>query len=377
MKKYIIFTIVIGLVGFGIYNKVYIPKHTYDTLSVSQGDMAIKVNGVGEVSSKDIYKIGSLYGGKVMNFVIEEGQRVEKGSLIATIDSVDLKDKIKELDATISKLQNDTISLIIDKKSAEESYSYQKDILKKNENLYKKGAISELDYKKFKTNSIISELKVTSIGAKINSLYNQKVQLEASLSGLKERLARYTITAPVTGYITKKYISNFAIINPNQILIDIVDPKDVWVATHIDTRVSGDIKLGDKATITLRSSSKKYNGTVVNIKPVNNNITYEREIDVAFDNLAIPFYLQEQAIVDIDIRVLKDITKVPSNTLTIYKEKQGVWVVKNHIVTFKPLEILAYGDKNVATKSISKDEKLVIPNPKKKSLTNGMKIYND
>lgn len=377
MKKYIISAIVVSLAGFAIYNKIYIPKHTYNTTNITKGDMAIKVNGVGEVSSKEVYKIGSIYGGKVTNFTLQEGEKIEKGSLIATVDSVDLKDKIKELKATIDKLKNDTISLNIDKKSAEESYSYQKDILKKNQNLYKKGAISELDFKKFQTNAITSKLKAQSIKAKIDSLSSQKIQLEASLSGLKERLSRYTIKAPISGYITKKYTANFAIINPNQTLIDIVDSKDVWVATHIDTRVSGDIKLGDKATITLRSSSKKYSGTVVNIKPINNNITYEREIDVAFDNLPIPFYLQEQAIVDIDIKVLKDITKIPSKALTIYKEKQGVWVVKNHIVTFKPLDILAYGDKNVATKSISKNIKLVIPNPKKKTLTNGMKIYND
>lgn len=377
MKKYIISAIVVSLAGFAIYNKIYIPKHTYNTTNITKGDMAIKVNGVGEVSSKEVYKIGSIYGGKVTNFTLQEGEKIEKGSLIATVDSVDLKDKIKELKATIDKLKNDTISLNIDKKSAEESYSYQKDILKKNQNLYKKGAISELDFKKFQTNAITSKLKAQSIKAKIDSLSSQKIQLEASLSGLKERLSRYTIKAPISGYITKKYTANFAIINPNQTLIDIVDSKDVWVATHIDTRVSGDIKLGDKATITLRSSSKKYSGTVVNIKPINNNITYEREIDVAFDNLPIPFYLQEQAIVDIDIKILKEITKIPSKALTIYKEKRGVWVVKNHIVTFKPLNILAYGDKNVATKSITKDEKLVIPNPKKKALTDGMKIYND
>jgi len=377
MKKYIISAIVVSLVGFVIYNKVYIPKHTYNTVSVSSGDMAIKVNGVGEVSSKEVYKIGSIYGGKVMDFTVEEGDQIQKDTLIAKVDSVDLKDKINELKATIEKLKNDTISLDIDRKSAEESYLYQKDILKKNQNLYKKNVISELDFKKFQTNAITSKLKASSIKAKIDSLHNQKIQLEASVSGLKERLSRYTITAPVTGYITKKYISNFAIINPNQTIVDIIDTKDVWVATHIDTRMSGDIKIGDKATIVLRSSSKKYKATVVNIKPINNNITYEREVDVAFDNLPIPFYLEEQAIVNIDIKVLHNIIKVPSNALTIYKEKQGVWIVENHIVKFKTLNILAYGDKNIATRDIAKNVKLVIPSPTKKSLTNGMKIYND
>jgi len=377
MKKYIITATIAGLVGFGFYNKVYVPKHTYNTLSVSQGDMAVNVNGVGEVSAKDIYKIGSVFGGKVLDLDISEGEFIDKKMLIATVDSVDLKDKIKELEATIQKLKNDTNSLKIDKKSAEASAIYQEEILKKNKNLFTKGAISELDFKKFQTNALTAKLKVKSLGSKISSLYSQKRELEASLSGLNEKLLRYTIKAPISGYITKKYISNFAIINPNQNIIDIVNPKDVWIATHIDTRISGDVKIGDKATIELRSSSKTYSATVVNIKPVNNNITYEREIDVAFDKLPIPFYLEEQAIVNIKIKVLHNITKVPSRGLSIYNEKQGVWIVKDHIVHFKALDILAYGEKDIATTDISSDVTLVLPDAKKKALKDGMKIYND
>ena len=377
MKKYIITTAAVALIGVGFYNKVYLPKHTYKTLSASKGEMDVKVNGVGEVGAKNIYKIGSIYGGKVLDFQIQEGELIKKTTLVATVDSVDLKDKIKELEASIKKLKSDVNSLKIDKKSAKTSANYQKEILKKNQELYKKGAISELDFKKFETNAITASLSVESIFAKINSLHSQKVQLEASLSGLYEKLSRFSIKAPVSGYVTKKYISNFAIINPNQNIIDIVNPKDVWVATHIDTRISGNIKIGDKATVTLRSSSKKYSATVVNIKPINNNITYEREIDVAFDKLPIPFYLQEQAIVDININTLHNITKIPSRALSIYNEEQGVWVLKDDVVHFQPLKILAYGDKSVATKSLPSNVELVLPDAKKKALKDGMKINHD
>ncbi len=374
MKKYIVGAVVAGVIGFGVYSKVYVPKHTFKTVNSIQDNMSIKINGIGEVSSKESYKIGSIYGGKVLKFTINEGEFINKGDLIALIDSVDLKDKIAELDATIKKIQSDINSLKIDTKSAIASYEYQNEILKKNKKLYKKGAISGLDFKKYQTNETTSKLKIKSLDAKINSLNSQKMQLKASLNGLKEKLSRYIITSPISGYVVKKYISNYAIINPNQTILEIIDPKDVWIATHIDTRISGDVKVGDTATITLRSSSKKYRGKVVNIKPINNNVTYEREVDVAFDNLPIPFYIQEQASIEIDIKTLNNIIKVPSKALTIYKQKEGVWIVLDGKVTFKPLKILAYGDDSIATKDISSSDKLVIPDAKKKSLTDGMKI---
>ncbi len=377
MKKYLIYTVIILILGFGFYKKIYIPKHTFKTVQASVNNMSVKVNGIGNVGAKDIYKVASIYGGKVLSFEINEGDFIKKGTLIAKIDSIDLSDKIDELDANVKKLQNDIKALELDKQSSIISYKYQEDIYTKNQQLFKKGAISELDFKKYKTNMNISKLKVSSLSAKIKSIYSQITQIKASLNGLKQKLIRYTIFAPVDGYITKKHISNFAIINQNQTLVEIINPKDVWVETHIDTRISGDVKLGDIATIELRSSSKQYKGKVTNIKPINNSVTNEREINISFDNLPIPFYLEEQAIVDIQIKELKNILKVPLSALAIYKEKNGVWILKDGTVNFKELKILAYDNKGVATKDITTKDILVIPDLNKKTLFDGIKIYHD
>ena len=377
MKKYLIFTVIILILGFGFYKKIYIPKHTFKTIQASVGNMSVKVNGIGNVGAKDIYKVASIYGGKVLSFEINEGDFIKKGTLIAKIDSIDLSDKIDELDSNIKKLQNDIKALELDKQSSIISYKYQEDIYTKNQQLFKKGAISELDFKKYKTNMNISKLKVSSLSAKIKSIYSQITQIKASLNGLKQKLIRYTIFAPVDGYITKKLISNFAIINPNQTLVEIVNPKDVWIKTHIDTRISGDVKLGNIAIIELRSSNIKFQGKVTNIKPINNSVTNEREINVSFDNLPIPFYLEEQAVVNIKIKELKNILKIPLSALAIYKEKNGVWIVKNGIVNFKILSILAYDNKGAATKDITENDIFLIPDVKKKTLLNGMKIYYD
>jgi len=377
MKKYFIYITILAIVGVGFYQKIYIPKHTFETIYATNGNMSVKVNGVGNVGSKDLYKIGSIYGGKVLDFKIEEGDFIKNGDLIAKIDYVDLEDKAVELEATIKKIKNDIKSLNIDKQSAKVQYNYQNEILKKNKQLFNKHAISELDFAKFKTNRDVAKLQVSTISSKIESLYTQITQIDASLKGLNERLSRYTIKSPIEGYVTKKLISNYAIINPNQTLIEIVNPKDVWVETHIDTRISGSVKVGDRASIKLRSSSKEYLGVVSNIKPVNNSVTNEREIDVSFNNLPIPFYLEEQAIVDIDIKELKDIIKIPTQAMSIYKEQEGVWIVVDNVIHFKPIKVLAYSEHSIATKDIDIKDRLVIPNPKKKSLSDGMKIYYD
>ena len=301
MNKKIIYPAVALIVLFVFYKKVYTPKHNKPSPKVianSTIQNSSTINGIGNIGAKDIYKIGSIYGGEVLEFDIDEGDFIKKGTLIAKIDSVDLKDKIKELEESIKKTKSDIKALEIDRDSAVVQYELQKEIYKKNKKLFDKHALSELDFKRFETNQKVAKLKIESVSSKISSLKYASNQIQANLKGLTKRLSRYDIYAPIDGYITKKYIANHQIINPNQTLIEIISPKDIWIKTYIDTRKSGNIKIGDKATITLRSGGK-YSGYVAHIKPYNNSVTYEREVDVKFDKLPIPFYLEEQAIVDI------------------------------------------------------------------------------
>ena len=377
MKKYLIYVTIIALVGFGMYKKVYIPKHTFKTISLTKGNIPITVSGVGNVGAKNIYKIGSLYGGSILSFNVDEGDFIKVDNLIANIDKVDLKDKIEEQKANINKLTDDIKSLELDKQIATIQYNYQNSIFINNKKLFRKNSIAELTFEKYRTNKDIAKIQISTISSKISSLYHQIDQLKANRNGLNKKLSKYTIKSPVNGYITKKLITNFQIINPNQNLIEVVNPKDVWIETNIDTRISGDIKIGYVANIKLRSSSKILKGKVVNINPINNSVTNEREIDIAFDNLPIPFYLNEQAIIEIKINQLSNIVKVPLNALTIFKEKTGVWIVKDSKIKFKPLKILGYRDNIAGTRDLSVDDILAIPNPKNKSFRDGMKIVTD
>ena len=375
--KYLILVVVVSIIGAGFYKKVYIPKHTFKIVTPSKGNIPFEISGIGNVGAENIYKIGALYGGKMYNFNIQAGDKVEKNQTIAKIDSVDLINQIKSQNALIAKLKEDIKALQSDKKSAEVNYQYQLDLFKKNARLYRLKSISNLEYEKYKTQKDTAKLKISTLEANIKALNKQILETEENIKGLQKRLKFYTIISPVSGYVTKKIAENHQILPPNSTIIEVVNPKDVWVQTYIDTRISGDVKIGDEAIIKLRSSNKRYKGKVVNINPVNNPITYEREIDVKFDNLPIPFYMSEQAEVWIKTDTLNNVIKIPAKAISYYNQKEGVWVVKNNKVFFKHIKILTRYKNEAGVRGLNIDDKIVIPNLKKASLKNGMKIYND
>jgi len=374
--KYFILILLLMVAGMGFYKKIYIPKHTFKIITPQKGNIPFEINGVGNVGAQNIYKVGVLYGGKVYDFKLQAGDKVEKGEVIAKIDSVDLVNKIKEQIELIKKLEEDIKALNSEEKSAEVNYKYQLDVFKKNAKLYKLHSISNLDYEKYKTLKDTAKLKIDTLSANIKALNKQILQTKENIKGMQKRLVYYTIISPVSGYVIKKIAVNRQILPPNSTLVEVVNPKDVWVQTYIDTRISGQVKIGDEAFIKLRSSSKEYKGKVIDINPMNNPITYEREIDVKFNNLPIPFYMEEQARVAIKVTTLNNVVTIPAKALVFYQEKSGVWVVKNNKAHFKEIKILGRDKKLIAVSGVEVNDKIILPNPKIR-IKEGMKIYND
>jgi hypothetical protein len=104
-------------------------------------------------------------------------------------------------------------------------------------------------------------------------------------------------------------------------------------------------------------------------------VTQEREVDVAFDKLPLPFYINEQAEVSIASKTYKSVVKVPSKALNYYKEKVGVWTEKGGKAHFIPLKILARGHKEAAVKGLEADTTLLIAADNKKPLKEGAGVH--
>jgi hypothetical protein len=143
-------------------------------------------------------------------------------------------------------------------------------------------------------------------------------------------------------------------------LVEVVNPDDVWIDSYVDTRVSGNVKIGDKVIIRLDSTNKTYKGHVVNINPYNNKITNERNIRVTFDTLPDPYYLEEQAYVDIDTGKFSNVGMIPVNSVIKHAGKSSVWVISGGKAKLKQINILARNGKFIATNDLNMKDRVVI-----------------
>lgn len=376
MIKYIIglVALILGVTLF--YNKVYLPKTTFKTVKVKEGVLEESVRGIGNVGAKNIYNITAQSGGKILEILSDEGEWVKKGDLLIVMDGVDLAEQLEVAQANLTKAKYDLAGYESELTNLKAQEVLLQTTYKRYRKLKEQNFVSQAEYDKANTDlqSIKASISASvshSNGAKANIVVAQK-----SIKVVQAKIDRLKVYAPVDGYVIAKEVEVAQDVTHSATLLQIVDAKTLWVKTKIDERVSAQIKLGQSATISLRSQPNKvYKGVVKRVVSVSDAVTLEREIDVAFTTLPQPFFINEQAEVNIAVKSYTDVVTIPSKVVVQEGGVLGVWVVKSSHVEFQKIDIIGQNDDAIAVSNIAKNTQIVIPNKNKKTLTNGMKIH--
>ena len=374
--KYLIALIVVALIAIVFYQKVYIPKSTYEIISPIHGEINVTVKGIGNVSALNIYSITAQGGGKILEILKDDGDWVKKGDLLIVMDGVDLSEQLEVAQANLNKTKFDALAA----KSELANQQAQRKLLKVTYNRYAKlkeqgfASLSEYDkadmeLKSSNANIVASEAKINSANAAINVASKNVKAVEA-------RIDRLSIYSPVDGYVISKEAEASQSVLSSTSILKIVDPETLWVETKIDERISSKIALNQKATIRLRSRpDKTYEGIVKRVASMSDAVTLEREVNVAFSTLPKPFYINEQAEVNIIAESFHNVLKIPSSVVIQRQGKLGIWLAKEEHAEFLEIKKIAQSENEIAISNIDANTQIIVPNPSKKPLSDGMKIH--
>ncbi len=370
MKWTVIFAVLVG--GAVIfYNKVYIPKATYAYVTAKKGDLKLTVFGIGTVSAKNIYPVGSNSGGKLLKVFKDQGEWVEKGEIVATLDPVDLPDQLAQAEALLKKARYETLAARKELEGLYAQHELAALTFKRYDTLYRKGYAAQAEYDKARTDLTSVEAQIEASKARIASSKAECERAQKSIDALKQKIDRLAIVSPIDGYIISKDAEAAQTIAAQQPVVTIVDTKSIWVKANVDERISGVIEKGQRADIVLRSQDgAPLAGHVARIEAKSDPVTEERIVDVAFDKVPFPFHIDEQAEVSIETGRLHNVVLVPLHLI----RRGGVWVYNDGEAHFKKVEILGKNDKEAAVEGLTTNEKILVPDSRKKPLFDGVDI---
>ena len=94
-KKWIVVIVVVvilSILGIKMMSKDNTPQTIVEVNKVSRGDLQTLVEVKGEIEANDSAEITSAYNYEVISIGVKEGDKVQKGQILATLDSKSIED---------------------------------------------------------------------------------------------------------------------------------------------------------------------------------------------------------------------------------------------------------------------------------------------
>ncbi|MBE0495690.1 MAG: efflux RND transporter periplasmic adaptor subunit [Campylobacterales bacterium] len=270
MKRLLVVIVVLGILGgggyFGYvqYQKSQNPAPVQVHVKAFIDDIEDVVTATGTVEPHDTVDVGAQVSGQVMEILVEIGDKVEEGELLATIDATVYEAKV---DGTRAQLKYQKAQMEDKKAQA----ALAKIVYERQKRLHAQNVTSLEAYEN-------AELSYTSAKAQVKMLEAQIEQNESTLRAEEANLQYTRIYAPVSGTVVSVSAKKGQTLNANQstpTILTIADLATMTVRAEVSEADIMHLQKGMRVYFRTLGSQKRWNGTLEIVEPtptITNNV---------------------------------------------------------------------------------------------------------
>jgi len=328
--RYLIVLLGIGGAGAAVFLFVFMRPLSVEVARPAE-NVPIKVFGLGTVEARILSRIGFEVGAALLELHADHGDRVKEGDVLARLHSAEQKARVAKAKAGVVKAEAAV-------KMAEAAVAKARAVLaqKKQTNRRKKTLLArqtvsvevadeaqmEEDVAAADQDVAISDVEVAEA-----ALEDAKAQYEYEIV----LLDHYILRAPYDAIVVQRHKELGGVLTAGEPLFTMVAPETVWALAYVDEARAGDIRVGQRAEVRLRSLPRiMLQGHVARIDIESDRVSEERRVYVACDQCPEKFHLGEQAEVFITTTVLDKALLIPEIAVEGFDGTQGkVWTVED------------------------------------------------
>ncbi|MBD3220708.1 efflux RND transporter periplasmic adaptor subunit [bacterium] len=372
-----------------------------DVAEVERLDLEAIVSASGTIQPQRQVDVSANVIGTITHLAVEEGQTVERGDLLLEIDPTEYRAAVAALEAGVRTGRADL-------RLAEASLEKARQDHQRQAELYREGLSSEEQLIAARTSLRVEE-------ARVESARHRLEQTEANLAKARHDLGKVTISAPMTGLVTRLNVEEGenaimgTLNNPGTVLLSIADMGTLEAVVEVDETEAVKVRLGQPATIEIDAfPDDEFPGRVSEIgnSPIRSGGTQQAvdfEVKVLLDRapdivrpgltakasitvaertgaIAVPlgavtardWPLAEDAIADLDGGQARDREEAladlgfsaeaePEDVER--EEREGVFVVRDGFAKFVPVELGIAGEEHFEVVSGLEDGMSVVSGP--------------
>lgn len=255
----------------------------YQTAEVTRGDIEVSISSAGKVAPKDTVTVGAQVSGQLTELLVEAGDLVEQGQLLARIDATIAETNVEGSQAQLLELQ-------ASRRQQQASLELAKADADRAKMLFENDAIARADFES-------AQAEYTIAVGRLEAIVAQITRQSSTLRAQQATLEFTNIYAPISGTVVSLEAVEGQTLNANQTAPTILTLADLTTMT-VETDVSEAdvlrVKPGQAAWFsTLGDSTRRWETSVRQILPtpevLNDVVLYKAMLDIANpDNLLKP-----------------------------------------------------------------------------------------
>ena len=263
----------------------------------------------GTVKAKNVGVIASKIMGSVTSVVVQEGQRVDRGQTLLTIDDSDIAQKAKAAASAVESARQQ-------KQLADVTFSrYAK--------LYEEKALSGQEFDQVETQKKIAE--------------SEFERAKAMLREAQTYQGYAHVRAPFAGVVTGKKIDAGSMAMPGMQLFTVEDTSTFLVEAAVDEKLSSRIKAGTPVDLVIAALNQTIKGKVSEIVPAIDPMSRTFIVKVTVSGAGLKTGIYAKVMIPMGTR---DALTVPVSSIVEKGQLSGVYAVDaKEIIAYRLVRI--------------------------------------
>lgn len=278
--------------GIAVAQQAKAPAKPVVVAPVTQKEISTGQTFVGTVLPTRRATVGSAVSGRVVDFPIELGDRVEEKQTLAQILTETISLELQAAEATLElrraellELENGSRPEEVEQAkaqlfTAQARNEYAQSRLKRTETLFQRGGVTEETLDEIRSlassaqqaiNEAEANYRLVQAGPRKERIAQARAQVaaqEAEVGKLKDQMKKYTVITRFAGYVVAEHTEAGAWVNQGDPVADIIALDEVDLEAYVPEDAIPFVRVGEEVRVEIPSlPNELITGTIVSINP--------------------------------------------------------------------------------------------------------------